>query len=154
MAQTVPIKLINTSDKKDQNNWYENNVWKLDQLGVKGSVTERQLSINFDNFHQNWLKELVKKYLKICAISGSAAKIVQSISALKLFSTFLMDVYPNINAEGINRSIIEDYLFFLNKKSIKPTTKNNRIINLSGFLKMCHTRKWIANIDPFLMQLV
>ncbi len=145
--KVIPQESANLID----NPWYENDVWRLAQLGLKGSTTERQLSISFTEIRQGWLKELIKKYLKLCAITGSAAKIVQSISALKLFSKFLFEKYPGTVSIDIDRSIIEDYLHFLNQMNIKVTTKNNRIVNLSNFLKTCHVRKWIDGIEPYLI---
>jgi integrase/recombinase XerD len=152
MRRVGGLKVIQQEPAKPGNNsWYENDVWKLDDLGLKTTATERQLSISFTGIRQEWLKELIKKYLKLCAITGSASKIVQSISALKLFAKFLFEKYPGAISKDIDRSIIEDYLHFLNQMNIKITTKNNRIVNLSNFLKTCHVRKWIDGIEPYLI---
>jgi integrase len=124
-------------------NWEKADKWDIKTLGVNSRGSERYKTIDFTDVKQEWLKETAKKYIRIIAINGSIDRIQQNLSSLKLFSQFIQEKFPHINSAGITRILIEEYLFYLKHSSLKPTTRQIRLVNLSSFLKECHRRSLI-----------
>jgi integrase/recombinase XerD len=149
MSHSGVIAVVNSGlDQKLAADWYHDDKWDIKNLSVNNRGSERYKTIDFTNIKQAWLKDIAKKYTRIIAINGSVDKIQQNLSSLKLFSQFIQEKFSHIGSTDITRFLIEEYLFYLKKADLKPTTRQIRLCNLTSFLKECHRRNLLPNSDP------
>jgi integrase len=148
MTSLRVIEKIDGLSIPNSDDWYSADKWDVKHLAVNNRGSERYKTIDFADIKQEWLKEAAKKYIRVLAINGSIDRIQQNLSSLKLFSQFIQDKFPQLIASGITRFVIEEYLFYLKKADLKPTTRQIRLINLISFLKECHRKSLLSNCDP------
>jgi len=128
-------------------------VWTAEDLGLQVMpYISGANKLNFSCIHQDWLKEHVKTFIKyISSITTSFASVLRNLYGLKYFSDFLQQKTKVTNIEDINRSVIVEYLEYLDIQRLKQGTKIKNISNLSRFLEIGVTNKWFK-VEPYLIQ--
>jgi integrase/recombinase XerD len=125
-------------------------VWDGLTLAVQVPKTLSTRKLNFSPICQPWLKELSKKFIRFKAVNSKFNTISGCLKALRKFSRYLHQFYPEINCiEEINREIIVNYVVYLNS-DLRPNTINDYISKLQSFLETGHRNNWF-HIDLYLI---
>ena len=117
-------------------------VWDASEIGVKrnGSIGETKLVFSY--IKQDWLKDATKKFVKYQATSKSFSVIQHFIGTLNRFSSFLENCYPITDFETINREVIIEFIYRLNREGLKADTKNKILGNLNLFFETGNINSW------------
>lgn len=142
-----PIKLQLTPT----NIFFSKDNWEACELGLRVNTHRKEKSLSFQNIHQIWLKQLVKRYIMYAATNKSFHTLQSYIACLNRFSRFLLDFYPSINLSKINRSLILEYLNYLNNKGLSPSSKRNSLCTLKTFFDTGSANQWFE-ISPCLIR--
>lgn len=125
-------------------------VWDARSLGVKVPKTLGTRKLNFSSIYQPWLKAFSKKFIRFKAVNSKYNTISGCLKALRKFSRYLYEFYPEINCiEDINRELVVDYVIYLNSE-LKPNTINDYISKLKSFFETSYRNNWF-NVDPYLI---
>ncbi len=126
-------------------------VWDACELGVKIRKYRHETKLIFLYFKQDWLKKLVKKFIKYKANSLSFSGLQHYIYSLCRFSEFLEIYYPSTTLETLTRQIIIDFIDFLNQKKLSNKTKNTHIGVLNTFFETGNINSWF-NVPAYLIR--
>lgn len=120
----------------------DKDVWQISELGLSNQPARNQHTISFSRIVQPWLKQAVKKFIKLHAITRSASSCRSYISSLTRFSLFFktLDV---CSAASVNRECILDFITYLNSKKLGNTTKNITLGHLKIFHLICVQENWL-----------
>jgi integrase/recombinase XerD len=127
--------------------------WTASELGLQTSPHQTDGDkVNFSYIEQEWLKRDIKRFIRYIATKTTSFKSVQRyIYCFRRFSVFISQ-NPTINQiEDINRSVVIDYLDYLNKKSLASVTKSHSISTLSSFFETGVANQWF-NVEPYLIR--
>lgn len=78
--------------------------------------------LNFSRIKQVWFKELTIKYVRYQAATRELATLKVCLSAFRSFSEFLLKTGYVQGINDLNRSVIIDYISYLNSKTLIPKT--------------------------------
>ena len=142
-------------NKFSNNRPLSKDVWDVRKLGLKATSHRSENKLIFSNIRQDWLKEIVKKFIRYKASHCSTGTLKTYISSLNSFSDFIFDEYKNhrtkLTLEKLTRYRIIQYLYYLNEQGLSPGTKSVRISNLKMFLETAKQNSW-AKIRPYLIR--
>lgn len=120
-----------------------NDIWDADlDLGIKVHDYTWMSKLYFDRINQDWLKHLTKLFVKYMAGNRSYATLRMYLDSISLFSRFLSERYSLFEVEDINRSIITEYLSFLNQKKLSASRKYHHIADLNTFFRTGIMNGW------------
>jgi integrase len=122
------------------------------KLGLRVNHYQRSGDkLNFSRIKQVWFKELAIKYVRYKAGNRELATLRACLTAFRSFSDFLFktDCVQGIN--DVSRSVIIDYIDYLNCRNLSPQTKNERLSKLAGFFETGVVNDWF-NIPPHLIR--
>ena len=128
-------------------------VWSASDLGLQikqydGSGDK----LNFSDIQQEWLKQDLKKFIRyIAATTTSLRSILQKIYLFKHFSIFISTNLTINKIEDISRSVIIDYLAYLNQQQLTPSTKSHHLYALASFFETGTANEWF-NVHPHLIR--
>lgn len=132
------------SQKFLENPLLHKDVWyTVDDLGLKILEHHKNLTLNFEDFYQNWFKLLVKLYTLVVARPGTVvSNICSSLSQLKKFSKFLegQSVY---SPEQINSQVFESFDYYLRAKKLQQNTISLHHRSLANFFDVCRSEGWL-----------
>jgi integrase/recombinase XerD len=91
--------------------------------------------LNFSRIKQVWLKKLAIKHIRYKAGNRELGTLRACLTTFRSFSDFLAenDWVQEIN--NISRSIVIEYIDYLNCTKISPKTKNDRLSKLADFFE-------------------
>jgi integrase/recombinase XerD len=129
-------------------------VWLAEDLGVHIHPHRKNHGhkFNFQQIKQEWLKEIVKKFIKYKANTGIGFDMMKrDLISLKDFSLFLLSS-PYINCiENIDRSVIIQYLEYNHHKEMSAQAKNGRISTLVSLFETGAINNWFVS-EPHLIR--
>lgn len=129
-------------------------VWFAEDLGLKVHPhrTGRGTKFNFQYIKQEWLKEIVKRFIKYKASIGiSFASLSNYLTDFNNFSKFLISVNNAYSLENIDRRCILEYIEYNAQAQIAPRTASSRLSTLNALFEAGILNKWFT-IDPYLIQ--
>lgn len=129
-----------------------NDVLTAEQLGLRVNTYQRAGDkLNFAKIKQAWLKELVIKYIRYKAGNRELETLKTYLTALKSFSEFLIEIDYVQGMQDINRSIIINYIDYLNGELLTAQTKNERLSKLAAFFDTGVINDWF-DASPYLIR--
>ena len=126
-------------------------VWNASELRLRVNLHRKDKILSFQNIHQQWLKQFVKKFIMYAAINKEFRTLQNYISSLNSFSKFLSESYSSITITKINRNVIIDHLNYLNNQAISSDVKRNKLCHLNIFFKIGLTNQWF-DVSPYLIR--
>lgn len=107
--------------------------------------------LNFSGIKQVWFKELAIKYVRYKAGNREFGTLRACLDAFRSFSKFLFktDCIQEIN--DVDRSVIIDYISYLNCQATIPKTKNEKLRKLAGFFETGTVNDWF-DVPPHLIR--
>ena len=121
----------------------EKDVWDLRRMGVATTLSQSNIKLSFLVIRQEWLREAVKSYLSYCLPLFTASTCRTRVQSMACFSEFLASKEPGVQAASITRTLLLQYLGYLQAK-ISPATAKNHVLNLRNFLEMSHREGWLT----------
>lgn len=129
-------------------------VWLAEDLGLLIHPHRKNCgtTFSFQRVKQDWLKEIIKKYIKYKASSGlSFPTLSKQLNCFNDFSNFLAPIWHVNRIEDIDRSIIIDFLEYINNKELVPKSKSNRITSLVSLFEAGSANNWFE-VKPYLIR--
>lgn len=129
---------------------YEKDIWDLRRLGVPTSQSRAKYALNFTRLVQPWLSQAAKAYVRYTLSHNAAENASNKLLTLQDFSQFLYCHHPQIQATGVDRKIIVEYLAYLLSSGLHARTRAYRIAHLRQFFELCAREGWAAVPDKVL----
>ncbi|MEH1907149.1 tyrosine-type recombinase/integrase [Nostoc sp.] len=128
----------------------------ITELGIDANEHQKNKwgqEISLDDINQDWLREIVEKYIRYQACNKSLGTIGNYISCFKTFSRFMVINHVYLSGVSqINRSIIIEYLSFLNHEFKSYQRKTHHISTLRLFFETGLINGWFE-VNPHLIRL-
>lgn len=124
-------------------------VWSASELGLQVSPPQNNADkLNFSYIQREWLKQYIKKFIKYSATQTTIFELLQqSLYHFRLGYKFLLPQQTISDIKDINRSIIIDYLNYLNQQ-LAPATKS-KSISIASLFETGVANKWF-NVESYL----
>jgi integrase/recombinase XerD len=108
------VKILNVLlDVYDDREEYIKDTWDAQKVGLINSSTKNLNTINFMEIHPLWLRNSLKKYIKLNVHNLSTNTVSGMIHAIKKLSVFLVNNYPQIDSKSLSRELISFFLLDL-----------------------------------------
>lgn len=117
-------------------------IWHADDLGLRISKQKSETKLVFLHIKQQWLKEAAKKFVKYGATTKQLSTLKKFITAINCFSEFVFERFTQLNWSTLTRSVIIDYLDYLNSKQLNWSTKKQRLSSLKQLLEIGKINSW------------
>jgi len=121
---------------------HEKDIWDFRQLGVSVSAANSHFRANFTLIQQPWLRQLAKTCLYYRLAIYSVSDCLCKLNALKAFSSFLAEYYPNVGPQHVTRKLMVGYFGFLLSKKLSPATRGDYIVHLRAILELSVRMGW------------
>lgn len=122
--------------------WFFNDTWQPSDLGVSIDGYSRKYILSFRGIRQDWLKYFIKKFVRLAASTKKLTTLREYLKGLNFFSRFLWERYPSRELDEIDRSLILDYLSYLNESKLGIQAKKNRLSTLQTFFETGAINGW------------
>ena len=125
---------------------YTSDVWVASRLGI---ARHRQpYQIRFDQISQPWLRESVKRWLRLRLGSGkSFGTVAVDVRSMIWFSRFMAGHLPDaLDERALKRSHIEAYLGSLVASHLAAHTTSSYLTCLRTFLDASRRHRWLPGI--------
>lgn len=143
-AKRLP-SMLNPPDQFD----FNHDIWTTDHLGYERGI-HKHYKLNFSYIAQPWLKYFFKKYiLYISSTRLSFSTLIGKVTEIRTFSRFLSEIKYNEEFEGINRSLIIQYLAYLKINKYSDSTYLHCIGTLKTFFETGILNFWFQ-VEPAL----
>jgi len=110
------VKILNVLlDVYDDREEYIKDIWDAQKVGLTNSSINNNKIVNFSEIHPLWLRDSVKKYIKLNVHNLSTNTVSGMLNAIKKLSVFLVNNYPLIDSKGLSREIMTIFLLDLQK---------------------------------------
>jgi integrase len=123
---------------------FESDLWNIELLFPNQKKTIARTNISFRNIKQDWLKLLLKKYIKYLAQTPNNYNYQYHNLFLNTFnhlSNYLK--HNNINQDSwLRQKVITDFISF-RKTQVKHSSLNKDITSLNNFFKIAHKYQWL-----------
>lgn len=119
-------------------------VWLASSLGLRVDGHQSNTKLIFNNIKQDWLKEAVKKYIRYIATTKQYSTILGEIATFNWLSRFLVDQYPKIKFETINRSVILDLMAEMNQQNYSAHHKIKILSTINKFFECGVANNWFS----------
>lgn len=146
-AESLRLSLIAGTDTALDGAWAADK-WDASRLGVPARRGRGRA--RFDTISHEWLREPAKRWSRFRLATGCAFPTINAGAlALARFSRFLTEHHPEvIDAAGITRPVLEDYLAWLLTCGYSPSTRALTLSMLRVFFDSCHRHGWLAGLAP------
>lgn len=136
------IKPIQLQDSIWEISEYDKDIWDVRNLGISAVPTAYQYKLNFSFILQPWLRMAIKKFIQYSLVTLELGTCQNKLEALKRFSKFLANFYPNLASSNINREIIVEYLGYLNGRKLSADSRIKSISELKNLFEYCVKYQW------------
>ena len=128
-------------------------IWTAEDLGLQVSPYSTDGDkVNLLAIQQEWLKGYIKKIIKYIATkTTSFAQLQRLLYYFRHFSVFLCQTQIINQIEDINRSVIIDYLDYLNQQQLALVTKGKCLSALESLFETGVANKWFV-VEPYLIR--
>jgi integrase/transposase-like protein len=130
---------------------FDSDVWSAKQIGLQAPIHASTSKFNFSKIRQKWLKINTKRFVLYSAANRLFNSLQRVISTMNDFSHFLEKSGYTGTINDINRSIIVDYVGYLNQKGIASKTQKGAISNLAVFFETGILNRWFS-VEPYLIR--
>ncbi|MST31156.1 tyrosine-type recombinase/integrase [Acidimicrobiaceae bacterium USS-CC1] len=129
----------------DRGDEFERDVWDLRRLRLHHQRCPR--TIRFDDIPQDWLREAVKRWIRLRLGRWAATTVVGNSVHLRAFAAFVALRHPEVQGPGaLTRAVLEDYMLYVARPPGEvPPTK--ALSSLGIFLDDCRRHEWLALAD-------
>jgi integrase/recombinase XerD len=145
------IKFIQFSDK---NLLRSDDVWFAEDLGLNIHPHRQNhgSKFNFQKIRQEWLKEVVKQFIKYKASIQLGFDMLQTyLRDLNHFSSFLVLNNSVNRIEDIDRFVIIKYLSYSSQDKLTPKTQGSRLSTLASLFETGTANNWFV-LKPYLIR--
>ncbi len=118
-------------------------VWDITKFGLKEPLCKSQSKLVFYHIHQEWLKELAKKFIRYSMTNRQPSTLRGYLTYLNCFSEFIERKHPHLQPESINREVIIDYLEWMNQKNLEAGSRIHRLGFLKNLFSIIRRHNWI-----------
>jgi integrase/recombinase XerD len=150
-CKVCKIKFIQFSDK---NLPKSDDVWFAEDLGldIHPHRQNHGTKFNFQHIEQEWLRNIVKKFIKYKANTQSSFDTLQRhLTDFNSFSLFLLS-NSHINQIGsIDRAVIIKYLDYNSQNKLSSNAKSKRISTLASLFEAGTANNWFI-VEPYLIR--
>ena len=130
---------------------FNHDVWTANHLGYENGI-HKHYQINFGYIEQSWLKHYFKKYILYLSSTRLAFSTLNGkVQNLTIFSRCLTSRIYNLEFEGINRSLILDYLAYLKVNKYSYSQYTHCRSNLKTFFETGTYNHWFI-VEPALIR--
>jgi integrase/recombinase XerD len=145
-----PAKNLRLSVPPSEQSEFDKDIWDGRNLGADIRPSD-EITINFNPISQPWLRQAAKQYIKytFATLSWSVCRCKKN--ALRHFSSFLAEYYPEYLASDINRLVIIEFLGYLVSKQLGGKTRLNYLVDLNTFFTLCSQNGWADVSDKVLI---
>lgn len=125
----------------DTRNEYEKDIWDLNNITTNHRGKERCL--NFTELKGSWLFLPVRLYIKHQIAFHTGSTCYNKLLCLRNFHDFLLNSYPQIMPQDVDRKLIVDYINFIHTQNASYSDKHRHLSSLKDFFELCHKEKWL-----------
>ena len=129
--------------KNDESELFQHDIWKTEEFGLKPDTVHGIYQLNFSRLKPDWFKKAVKRFVLYQAATKSLSSCFSYVGRLTHFSEFIVEVYPNILPDQIDRSVIIRYLSFLARGNLGIVTRSMALIHLRTFHSIMAQENWL-----------
>lgn len=133
------ILLLKNSDSA----LFENDIWKVEDLGLKPDTVHGMYQLNFSRINQHWFKKAVKQFVLLQSATKSLASCISYIGRLIHFSDFMTETNANFLPNQINRGVMVQYVSFLKNSNFGAVTRSMALVHLRTFHSIIIQEKWL-----------
>lgn len=125
---------------------YASDIWVASRLGI--TVQRQPYRIRFDQIAQPWLRDAVKRWIRLRLGSGKGFGTAGvDVRSIIWFSGFLAEQFPGVrNERGLRRSHIEAYLGWLVASRLAGHTSSTYLTCLRTFLDASRRHGWLLGL--------
>ena len=124
-------------DAYDDRSETEKDVWDARAIGLAPDAVYRRSFLYFTPITQPWLRSLAKEYIKYEASTRSFSTCVNKLYDIVSFSRFLTQRYADVQASGIDRSVIVEYMGYLKERRVSDDHRYQLLATLRSFFETC-----------------
>lgn len=138
------INVNATAEKLLSNPLIQKNVWyTVDDLGARINQHSKNLTINFNSIHQDWLRLLVKLYVLVRSQrSISASGLRHDVHFIGQFSKFIQEKSV-FNPDFINDKLLDEFEYHLYSLKLSQGSMNGCYCTLKNFFNHCREEGWL-----------
>ncbi|MFG1626229.1 tyrosine-type recombinase/integrase [Kribbella sp. NPDC049227] len=120
---------------------FERDTWRLSVMGLPGTADGL---LRFDQIPQQWLRHLVKRFLRWRISTGkSYHQVNRDITALqRLADAFTAQAGPDAQPGDFNRATIETFLSLLVERGLGPASRGYDLSSVRTFLRTARQQEW------------
>ena len=133
-------------DAYDDRPVLEKDIWDLRKLGLDVNLADTHFTLNFTLISQLWLRDLAKAFMRQYVPLRSPKSSLKMLSAFRCFSQFLAQKYPTACISDIDRSMLVEYISFLNTYSNSNDWRLSVLSCLKVTLETCAHQLKIAGL--------
>ena len=121
---------------------FDYDIWDLQIFGLD-IPSNGNYSVTFSNIKPEWLKNAAKQWIRFKASCDVASTLNIKVVSIRHFSRCIIDYFPDINPQDINRDLIVQYIAYLSSLGLSPQTRISRIGHIKHFIEDCGRFNWI-----------
>lgn len=121
------VKILQLSVQPSEQSEFDKDIWDGRKLAADVRVSSG-FTIDFRGISQPWLRQATKQYIKYTFATLSWSACRNKKNALKHFSSFLAEYYPEYLASNVNRLVIIEFLGYLVSKELRGKTRLNYLV--------------------------
>jgi integrase len=136
-------KLRGTYSREDE---FLRDRWRLRRLGFSGD--QGGLTLNFSGIPQQWLREVIKKFLRWRVdIGHSASGMHRDLTTLtRMADALTAYAGPGARPEQFTRDVIPRFLTLLAEDGLTATGRSQRVSSARRFLVIARQHDWIPGV--------
>lgn len=135
------LKVIHSQECHQEISEFDKDIWDGRKLGADIRASDGY-TLNFLPISQLWLREAGKRFIKYTFGTQAWSVCHLRLKAIKRFSSFLAEFYPECVPSDIDRSLTIDFPGYLLTKKLGADTRRNTISGVSIFLTLCSRNNW------------
>jgi len=130
---------------------YDKDVWDIDRIKPNENH-RREKRLNFSELKGGWLFQPTQSYIKYQLAIYSGTTVYNKLLSIRYFNTFLLDNYPHLSPQELDRRIIVNYITYLNNlPSSSYILRHHCLSHLKEFFELCQRNQWVNIPDKQLI---
>jgi integrase/recombinase XerD len=131
-------------EARDRRPEYEKDVWDVRRIAANPSPADVGHSLNFTRIPQPWLRVTAKRYLRYRLSTYTLSTCRWDLNAINRFAEFLDQQPEELDAPGIDRQVITQYLSYLASAVPGARGRQQHLAHLRLFFETCTREEWAA----------
>ena len=133
-------KLEETYDVRSE---FERDIWDLSRAGIAINLARSESKLNFTGIKSVWLREAVKKYLRVFIATRSVSGSQKVVAAIACFDRFIIKKELIVSTQQIDRQLLLDYISHLAIVYSDNNMRYSQITTLRTFLEFAARENWL-----------